>query len=416
MKFSKLTLKSWRQFENVDLDFHPRLTIVTGANGAGKSTVLRLLAQNYGWRGLLLATPTYTNEGTLSYSSGVSDAPHGATPLPSTSVGKFVYSDGQESQIMVPAATSITYNVTLGSQKPIFGLHIGSHRSDPAYKQVGNIPTDVIRVERAYQLYQQEEFNRSNDNYSQYSPLYRMKEAIISMATFGPGNQYVQANKDVAKLFENFKEVLTKMLPPAIGFRDINIRIPDVVIVTSSGDFAIDAASGGLMSLIDMSWQIFLFSHDKKEFVVTIDEIENHLHPSMQRTVLGSLLAAFPAAQFIVATHSPFIVSSVRDSSVYVLRHVPLSRPGDSGGESKISSLKLDRANKAGSANEILRDVLGVPVTLPQWAEDDLRKISDEFEIENLDSANISKLRDRLDEAGLGEYYPEAIQQIAGPR
>jgi hypothetical protein len=76
----------------------------------------------------------------------------------------------------------------------------------------------------------------------------------------------------------------------------------------------------------------------------------------------------------------------------------------------------LDNSNKAGTASEILRDVLGVPVTLPEWAEDDLRRISGEFQIENLNSANIATLRHRLDGAGLGEYYPEALRQIAGPR
>jgi hypothetical protein len=243
-----------------------------------------------------------------------------------------------------------------------------------------------------------------------------MKEAIISMATFGPGSRYVQRNEEVAKLFEDFKEVLSKTLPPAIGFKDISVRIPDVVIVTDTGDFIIDAASGGLMSLIDLSWQIFLYSHGKDEFVVTIDEPENHLHPSMQRALLASLLSAFPSAQFVVATHSPFIVSSVRDSSVYVLRFERSIGLDELGINSRVSSVKLDSANKAGTASEILRDVLGVPVTLPEWAEDDLRRISGEFQIESLSSADISRLRERLDQVGLGEYYPEALRRIAEPR
>ncbi|MBP7722945.1 MAG: AAA family ATPase, partial [Alphaproteobacteria bacterium] len=42
-----------------------------------------------------------------------------------------------------------------------------------------------------------------------------------------------------------------------------------------------------------------------------IDEVENHLHPSMQRQVLGDFLEAFPNVCFIVSTHSPLIVGSV---------------------------------------------------------------------------------------------------------
>src|ERR1700684_3254096 len=47
---------------------------------------------------------------------------------------------------------------------------------------------------------------------------------------------------------------------------------------------------------------------------------ENHLHPSLQRSLFVKLVEAFPLTQFIIATHSPFIVSGLKDSNVYVLR------------------------------------------------------------------------------------------------
>jgi len=46
--------------------------------------------------------------------------------------------------------------------------------------------------------------------------------------------------------------------------------------------------------------------------VVLIDEIDLHLHPSWQRTVVADLKRTFPRVQFIVTTHSPFIVQSLR--------------------------------------------------------------------------------------------------------
>jgi len=53
--------------------------------------------------------------------------------------------------------------------------------------------------------------------------------------------------------------------------------------------------------------------------IALIDEIENHLHLSLQRRVLPYLSSLFPNIQFIVSTHSPFVLSSVDNAVVYDL-------------------------------------------------------------------------------------------------
>ncbi len=44
--------------------------------------------------------------------------------------------------------------------------------------------------------------------------------------------------------------------------------------------------------------------------MVLIDEVDLHLHPKWQRSVVGDLKKAFPNIQFVVTTHSPFILQS----------------------------------------------------------------------------------------------------------
>lgn len=414
MIFSGLDIKGWRQFSDVSLIFHSRLTIIAGANGAGKSTLLRVLSQNFGLTHNLLATPTISKSGVLSYLYGLfggirlGDQSQGQA---SDSVGSLTYSSGTKATLRVPSTGQVAYNVQIENMQSLQGLFIDSHRPTSGYQQVTSIPTNAINAQQAYQAYHQEVQNKYNNQWSQFSPIYRIKEAIMSMATFGPGNNNVQRNPILEKNYQDFKRILSQILPLSVGFEDVSIRIPDVVLVTKSGEFVIDAASGGLMALIDLAWQVFLFSRDKDEFVAIIDEPENHLHPSMQRTVIGSLLDAFPGAQFIVATHSPFVVSSVKDSSVYVLRYKE-DKEGKRS-QRRVFSEKLDNVNKAGAASEILRSVLGVPITLPLWAEDELREISANFSMNTLDGDRINELRYRLERAGLGEYYPEALGQIA---
>lgn len=59
--------------------------------------------------------------------------------------------------------------------------------------------------------------------------------------------------------------------------------------------------------------------------VVLIDEIDMHLHPSWQTHVLADIARAFPLVQFIVTTHSPFILSSIKGKS---LRQIETDQSG----------------------------------------------------------------------------------------
>ena len=54
----------------------------------------------------------------------------------------------------------------------------------------------------------------------------------------------------------------------------------------------------------------------RAEGVVLIDELDLHLHPRWQRTALPSLRKAFPQLQFIVTTHSPQVLSSIKNRQV----------------------------------------------------------------------------------------------------
>jgi predicted ATP-binding protein involved in virulence len=52
------------------------------------------------------------------------------------------------------------------------------------------------------------------------------------------------------------------------------------------------------------------------EGVVLIDEIDQHLHPTWQRKIVGDLKRVFPRLQFIVTTHSPFVVQSLEADEI----------------------------------------------------------------------------------------------------
>ncbi|MBK9567593.1 MAG: AAA family ATPase [Saprospiraceae bacterium] len=56
-----------------------------------------------------------------------------------------------------------------------------------------------------------------------------------------------------------------------------------------------------------------------KEGIALIDEVEAHLHISLQKKILPFLTEFFPNVQFIVTTHSPFILQSLKNAVIFDL-------------------------------------------------------------------------------------------------
>lgn len=53
--------------------------------------------------------------------------------------------------------------------------------------------------------------------------------------------------------------------------------------------------------------------------VILIDEVDLHLHPTWQQRILSDLTAIFPKVQFIVSTHAPAVINTVKSENVVML-------------------------------------------------------------------------------------------------
>jgi len=68
------------------------------------------------------------------------------------------------------------------------------------------------------------------------------------------------------------------------------------------------------------------------EAIVLIDEIDLHLHPKWQSTIVEHLTGVFPRCQFIATTHSPQIVAAVEPEQVLLLTKTEVVSPDRSLG------------------------------------------------------------------------------------
>ena len=89
--------------------------------------------------------------------------------------------------------------------------------------------------------------------------------------------------------------------------------------------------------------------------VVVIDEIDLHLHPQWQQTIISDLNTIFPKIQFIVSSHAPAVINSVAREQIRIL---------DNG------EIYMPAAQTYGrDANSILREVMKVserPIDIKQ--------------------------------------------------
>ena len=193
-----------------------------------------------------------------------------------------------------------------------------------------------------------------------------------------------------------------------MGFQEFEIRNMEIVFICNDGkdEFIFETASGGISAIIDIAWQIYMYStKENNDFTVIIDEVENHLHPTMQRQILPDLLNAFPCARFVVATHSPLVVGSVKNSNICALKY---------NDEGKIESEKLDFEKRPKTASEILDEVLGVSFTMPIWAEKALIAIVDKYSNESMTKDDFGRMRRDLAGVGMERLMPSVISDIVG--
>jgi predicted ATP-dependent endonuclease of OLD family len=109
--FKYIHLENWRQFGDFRIEFSEGLTVITGRNGTGKTTLLRLLAAHFGWNPSMIGTPTYRN-GALTFRTDVRRdylTPSAEQYNSAVIVGQLGYASGLKTDITVSAISAEQY-------------------------------------------------------------------------------------------------------------------------------------------------------------------------------------------------------------------------------------------------------------------------------------------------------------------
>ncbi|MCD7954188.1 MAG: AAA family ATPase [Lachnospiraceae bacterium] len=135
----------------------------------------------------------------------------------------------------------------------------------------------------------------------------------------------------IQKWFDRFENALKILLDDKSVTLEYNYKEYDFVIHEKGRKpFGLDEVSDGYSSVIyivsnlmlrmDQNWLLKgNISEYNTEGIVLIDELETHLHIELQRKIMPFLVTFFPKLQFIVTTHSPYILNSISNAKAYDL-------------------------------------------------------------------------------------------------
>lgn len=184
---------------------------------------------------------------------------------------------------------------------------------------------------------------------------------------------------------------------------------------TIDGDLPLNVLSQGTQSTIQ--WlSHFLFGYaqyydypkdlEDKPGILIVDEIDVHLHPSWQRRIIPALLNNFPNLQLFCSTHSPLMLSGLKEGQLQLLKR-------DADGKITASSNWQDMAGW--SAEEILRSVLEVRDTMDLTTAseiDRMGELSIKTSLSDAENAELKELQQRVAQA-LGSGPESSIVELA---
>ncbi len=299
--FNRLRLRNVRCFKDTEIPLDKRVTVIVGSNASGKTTLLEALASiTHGDDEGLAEFPLrhkskrgeialFESGRTRSAAKWQSSGKPSRQRLP---YDRFIFLYGRYRRVLFLDSDGEPRNLTDAEYLDELASHASQSRTTTLTRPDNRLLQDLAGYVRAIN------FGRSSDPRLETLWL-RLNEMLPRMDPSLSGIRMEQGPYHlIPKVIRN--GVALELTQLSDGYQALLVVILDLML----------------------RYQYLFFEGNPLDgrALVGIDEIDLHLHPQWQRTVLPQLTKLFPNTQFVITTHSPGVVQAAIDQGFMVLR------------------------------------------------------------------------------------------------
>lgn len=323
----EINISKLRHLENIDIILSENIKrnlIITGKNGVGKTTVLKAIKQYL----KSIEEKNYTNI-TVNYKNSIKyhekrieEIDNNININPNNLIERQQINDTimslKNSISKYEDGLSLKINDDLNiSNKYDEGELILAYfdaKRDSKVIIPKSVPT--VELEKKYSI--DADIDKKFLDYLVY---------LKTQQSFARNEDDMEIVEDIGKWFDKFENSLKDLFDDnsiklKFDYRKLNFKIHQ----DGREDFGLNELSDGFSAVLDIVMNLILRMEKtreglayNKEGIVLIDEVETHLHIELQKKIMPFLTSFFPNIQFIVTTHSPFVINSINDAVIYDL-------------------------------------------------------------------------------------------------
>lgn len=336
MYLEKVHLKNYKAIEKLEMDLKPGINLLIGDNGVGKTTVLEGIAVALG--GLFVnvtgvSTKNIVKEDVRMIVNPVGDSSTALTYCEPISVGCSLKNcDGDDfSWNRVKEELSSTHT-KIDDKDVCTWMKKITNQADSILPLISfQSAARVWRVRRGD--FGTELQKKLDDRRCGYIGCLDSSMDVKSIQQWCMKQEVMVVNKGKVREYETFKRIISTFMKeiselettPKVYYSS---QFGELTYKDNREDMAISKLSAGYQSLLwmimDLAYRVCLLNPELSDLsqikgIVLIDEIDMHLHPKWQWNIIKALHTTFENVQFIIATHSPIVISSAKEANLVLL-------------------------------------------------------------------------------------------------